>query len=243
MNKDKNPLKITAIKTSLFKLGQDLEKFILDHLSSYHIQEGTLLAITSKLFSLAENRVAHQTSDKVALIQQEADEYLGEGGHGFHLSIKEGLMMASSGIDQSNSPTGDFLLLPKNPYNLLQKLHKSLKKKLNLKTLGLLMTDSHTTPLRRGVLGVGLAYYGFQAIDNQIGEEDLFGRELKVTTINNVDALSAAAVWIMGEGNDQTPLALIEGASLQWQDHSTPDEIKIPLEEDLYRILFQNKKK
>ena len=231
-------LKIKSIQTSLFPLGGDLAHFIIKNLSSSPVKEKTVLAISSKLFSLAQNRNI-QTENKEQLIKKEADQYLGPGAYGFHLTIKEGLLLPSAGIDLSNSPTGEYLLFPKNPYLLLNKLWTTLKSTWNLKTLGLLMTDSHTTPLRRGVTGVALAHWGFQAVKDCRGQKDLYQKELKVTTINNVDALAAAAVWMMGEGSECRPLALIEYADLQWENVSSKKDIAIPLEEDLYKPLLE----
>ena len=149
------------------------------------------------------------------------------------------MLLPSAGIDQSNSPTGDYLLFPKYPYQSLKTLWQALKTNWSLKNLGLIMTDSHTTPLRRGVTGVGIAHFGFQAVLDQKGTNDLYGRELKVTTINHVDALAAAAVWVMGEGKEQCPLAIIKGAMLNWKGDSSSKDIRISPEEDLYRPLFQ----
>ncbi|MDE0151588.1 MAG: coenzyme F420-0:L-glutamate ligase [Bdellovibrionales bacterium] len=234
------PLKITPITTALFQQGENLGQFIVNSLSDYPIKEESILAVSSKLFSLAEGRVV-KTTDKKHLIQQEADEDLGESSHGYHLTIKEGLLLPSAGVDQSNSPTGDYLLFPKNPYLSLKKIWNFLTSHWSLKKFGLLMTDSHTTPLRRGVTGVALAHWGFKAVKDLREKPDLYGRELKVTTVNNVDALASSAVWLMGEGNERRPLALIENAKLEWSSSSSSEEIRIPIEEDLYKNLLKNK--
>ncbi len=233
-------LKITSITTPLFKQGGNLEQFILDALSNDFIKEEAVLAVSSKLFSLAENRVVH-TTNKKQLVQQETDEDLGESSYGHHLTIKEGLLLPSAGVDQSNSPTGGYLLFPKNPYLSLKTLWDALTTHWSLKRFGLLMTDSHTTPLRRGVTGIALAHWGFKAVKDLRGKKDLYGKELKVTTINNVDALASGAVWLMGEGSERRPLALIENASLDWSSSSSSEEIRIPIEEDLYKNLLKNK--
>jgi len=236
----KPSLKITPITTALFQQKENLGQFIINSLSDYSIKEESVLAVSSKLFSLAENRVV-KTTNKKQLIQQEADKDLGESSYGYHLTIKEGLLLPSAGVDQSNSPTGDYLLFPKNPYLSLQKLWDFLTHHWSLKKFGLLMTDSHTTPLRRGVTGVALAHWGFKAVKDLRETEDLYGRKLKVTTVNNVDALASGAVWLMGEGNERRPLALIENIDLEWSPSSSSNEIRIPIEEDLYKNLLKNK--
>lgn len=238
----KKTFKVQAIETPIFRPGDHLAEFIIQALDSYKVPEKSILVVTSKLFSLVEGlMVKLDSEDKESLIKHESDQYIGKGVHDFHLTIKHGLLMPSAGIDQSNSPENDHLLLPRDPYKSLEDLWPVLREQWKLKQLGLLMTDSHTTPLRRGVTGVGLAHWGFKAVRDCRGELDLFDRELKVTTINNVDALSASAVWAMGEGADQCPLALIEGASLEWTDSSSHQEIQIPFKEDLYNILFEDK--
>ena len=233
----KSTLQVVPIFTKLYS-DENLESFIVESLKDYSIKENSVLAITSKLFSLEENRKVSE-KDKEKIVREEADHYLAQSHYGHHLTIKEGMILPSSGIDQSNSPSGEYLLLPKNPYLSLKNLWEKLKKKWSLKTLGLLMTDSSTTPLRRGVTGVALAHWGFEAVTDLRGEEDLYKRKLQVTTINNNDALATMAVWMMGEGKEQCPLVMIENAKLQWSDKSSPDEIRIPLQEDLYRVLLE----
>src|SRR5205823_3633039 len=100
-------------------------------------------------------------------------------------------------------------------------------------------TDSKTTPLRWGVTGVALAHSGFEALNSYIGQPDLFGRPLHVTRVNVMDALAAAAVLVMGEGAEQTPLAWLDDLPfVRFQPRDpTPDEIAalaIGLDEDLY---------
>ena len=236
----KPSLKITVVSSPLFQRGGVLADFMIHALSSYSIREKMVVAISSKLFSLAENCIV-QSEDKAQLIQREADYDLGESPYGFHLTIKEGLVLPSAGIDQSNSPTGDYLLFPKKPYLSLKKLWTHLREKWQVKQLGLLMTDSHTTPLRRGVTGTAVAHWGFKAVRDCRGQKDLYQRELKVTTVNNIDALASIAVWMMGEGDEQCPVALIENASLEWEEESSSQEIRIPLAEDLYKPLFEGK--
>ena len=233
-------LKVTPIHTSLFQAGECLKTFILQELSSYSIQEKSVIAVSSKLFSLAENRIAPATQKKSSLIQKEADYDLGTSSYGYHLTIKEGLLLPSAGIDESNSPTGGYLLFPKNPYASLKKLWTSLKSQWQIQKLGLLMTDSHTTPLRRGVTGTAIAHWGFKAVRDCRGQRDLYQKELKVTTVNNIDALASTAVWMMGEGGESRPLAVIENAPLEWENKSSSKEIRIPLEEDLYQPLLKH---
>ena len=100
--------------------------------------------------------------------------------------------------------------------------------------LGVIITDSHTTPLRRGVTGVALAYAGIRGVKNFVGQPDLFGRLLQMTHINVVDALATASVLVMGESNERCPLAVLEYSRVEFTDQSDPRELQISLEDDLY---------
>ena len=119
--------------------------------------------------------------------------------------------------------------------------------KFKLKNLGVLITDSTTAPLRWGVKGIAIAHSGFSALNDYVGKPDLLGRKLKVTKVNVVDALAAAAVLTMGEGNEQMPLALIEDIPfVQFQDRNPTkkelEELRISLDDDLYSPLLKTVK-
>ena len=229
---------IKAISTSVFQKGQNLLDFILQHAST-HLNERAVLCVTSKIVSLAESRtVVKKNQSKIELIKKESEVYLGEGGYGTHLTIKEGMLIPSAGIDESNSVAGEYILYPKAPFKSAEKLRKALQNKLSLKELGLILTDSRTFPLRKGTVGVALSYSGFKGVQSLIGKKDLFGRPLKMTCMNLADALAGSAVLLMGEGAEACPLAVIEKAPLQFTQKTDMEEIKIPLKEDLYYPLL-----
>lgn len=96
------------------------------------------------------------------------------------------------------------------------------------------MTDSHTTPLRRGVTGISLAHLGFRGLQSAIGKPDLFGREMKMTTINFADGLAAAATLVMGEANEARPLEVIESEGIEFTSETDCNELKMPVQDDLY---------
>lgn len=228
-------LKIEPVRTALFHLNQNLSRFILDSIPSERIQEGSLLAVTSKIVSLAEGRVVpREAFSKEELVRREADQFLGEIGYGCFLTIKEGMLIPSSGIDESNSESGGYILYPQDPFASTERLYHELRAAWKISKLGIILTDSHTTPLRRGVTGISLAWAGFRPLKNMIGSKDLFGRELQMTQMNLADGISAAAVMLMGEGAECCPLAIIDGAAVEFSDQVHRKDLHIPLQEDLY---------
>jgi F420-0:gamma-glutamyl ligase len=107
-----------------------------------------------------------------------------------------------------------------------------------------IITDSTTAPLRVGVVGIALAHSGFLALHDYIGTPDLFGRPLRMTKANVAEALAAAAVVVMGEGSEQTPLAQLTDlpfVTFQDADPSATElaAMRIAPEDDLYGPLIE----
>lgn len=228
-----------AITTPVFSQGDDLAQFIYASVDRRLVREGLVLAVTSKIVSLAEGRtVPRDQAVKLELIKREADVYLGPMGHGSHLTITKGLLLASAGIDESNSENGDFILYPEDPFMSAQALWKTLREKWKIKDLGIILTDSRTTPLRLGVTGFALAHWGIKGLRRCVGDKDLFGRELKMTSVNVVDGLAAAATLLMGEAAESRPLVVIhpgaDSLAVLFADEVSPEELCSTLDDDLY---------
>lgn len=232
-------LGVQPIQTSIFR-GGDLSDFIIRSVPKSLVQEEMVLAITSKIVSIAENRlVSRDKISKEDLVKQEADVFLGEIGYGCFLTIKNGLLIPSAGIDESNSENGDYILYPEDPFQSAEKLWLKLREHWNISKLGIVLTDSHTTPLRRGVTGIALSYWGFEPLRKLIGSKDLFGRELQMTNMNLVDGIAASAVLTMGEGSESAPIAIVQGLDIEFCEVSSLDRLSIPLSEDLYEPILK----
>ena len=117
-------------------------------------------------------------------------------------------------------------------------LRNKLRQKYGVRHLGVLITDSRTIPLRAGVTGVTLGYAGFRGIKDYRGTPDIFGRKFKFSRTNIADSLATAAVLVMGEGNERQPLAIIERAPAEFCDRVNRAELRIDIQEDMYRPLF-----
>ena len=231
-------LQVRALFTNIYHLGDDFKSFLIENIKEL-FKEGEILAVTSKVVSLSENRVVPRKSiEKKDLIHREADHYLGEIEYGCHLTIKQGLLIPSAGVDESNIQGDNYILYPLDPFQSAKTIHGWIEGAFNLKKFGVLLTDSHTVPLRRGVLGAALAYYGFRGVENKIGTKDLFGKKLNMTQINIADALAVAATHTMGEGAEGAPLAIVK-ASVDFCRLPNNSELRIPLKEDLYRPLLE----
>ncbi len=224
--------KITAEDTDLFLI---LDKYLPK------LKEGSVVAITSKIVAICEGRVVDPKSiDKDELVKQEAEVYLPRSmsKYNFLLTLKHNMIIASSGIDESNA-NGLYVLWPKDPQGTANAVREYLQKKFKIKNVGIIITDSRTSPLRWGVTGIALAHSGFSALNNYIGKKDIFKKPLKVTMANIADGLAGASVLSMGEGAEQTPMAVIENLPfVEFQGRNpTAKELKqlrIELKDDIY---------
>jgi F420-0:gamma-glutamyl ligase len=185
-------------------------------------------------------------SDKDELTIREADLYLPRkfvpGAWVMH-TMKNNVFIPSAGIDESNA-AGYYILWPWDVKRTAKELWSWLRKKYHVKDLGVIITDSHTIPLRRGVLGISLAHYGFEPLKDYRETPDLFGRLLKMTQTNIADGIAAAAVMLMGEGKEGTPLCIIKDVpwvrfvSKPVKSKKSFSSFEIKTKEDLYYPLL-----
>lgn len=231
---------ITPIKTAKILPGStDIFSLLDASLSS--IDEGSVLAITSKVISLCENRVVPLgTKDKEELMVDESAYYLPaeHSKYGHRFTITNNTLIPSAGIDESNG-SGHYVLWPKDPQKSANAIRQYLSERFSLKHIGVVITDSTCQSLRLGTAGIAIAHSGFNALNDYVGKPDLFGRLLGVTQSNIAGGLAAAAVLAMGEGAEQTPLCVIEKLPfVKFQERDpTPEELsslRIPLEDDLF---------
>ncbi len=228
-------MQIKAIKTRIFRETEALLPFILKYIKK--IPEGSVLVVTSKIVALSEGRtvVFKNEKQKIALIKEESN--LAIKTKNTWLTIKDDMVMAFSGIDESNS-NGKLTLLPKDSFESAKVLRKKLIQNLRLKNLGVLVTDSGFLPLRTGTIGLALGYAGFKGIRNYIGKKDIFGRILKFSRTDIADSLATSAVLCMGEGKEQQPLAIITNAPVVFTEKINKKELRIKTTKDIYAPLF-----
>ena len=238
-------MEITPIKTH--KITKK-DKSILEILDKYldEFENNSILVVTSKIISITEGRIVPvEGSNKDELVEQESEYYLPkeENKYGFHLTITQNLLIPAAGIDESNG-NGFYILWPENPFQSANKIREYLVNRFRIKHAGVIITDSKTTPLRWGTTGVAISYSGFKPLKDYIGKPDLFNREMRVTTSNIMDGLAAGAVSIMGEGQEQTPIAVISDISnVEFVDRNPTEEeienLKIDLETDVYSSILK----
>lgn len=236
---------VEPILTKPVTTSHNLLAFLDDYLPD--LEEHSIVVLTSKVISIMEGNILPvPQTNKEDLIIREAEQYIprDQSKYGVTLTIKDSVLIANSGIDESNG-NGNFILWPRDPFKTASLVYEYLQEDCELEECGVIITDSRVTPMRWGTIGVALAWSGFSPLNSYIEMPDIFGRHLKHTKASIIDGLAAAAVVAMGEGNEQTPLAVISDIPfVHFTGHApTDDEIEdlqIEPEDDLFAPLLMS---
>ena len=236
--------------------GDDLAALTLAALADQQLsfQAGDILVVAQKVVSKAEGQLiklddveptaraielAGETDKDPRLVQlilDESSDLLRKKPGVLIMRHRLGMVGAHAGIDQSNISHADgetALLLPKDPDTSAANLRDALREATGVE-LGVIIADSMNRPWRLGTIGCAIGSSGITVLDDHVGGADLFGRELKVTLINRVDAIAATATLLMGETTERTPMALVRGFEPEDSPART-SELYRPLDEDLFR--------
>jgi len=250
----RTPLTVIPVQAPVQRAPFPLIDTILDavHTDEATLQEADVLAISSKYVAISEGRIIdldsvqpgkqaaalaaqYNMDERVAqLVVEEADHIFGGIPMGFLLTWRSGIIAPNAGLDRSNIPSGQAVLLPENPYESAHRIRQALKERLGI-GLGVILTDSWLMPGRWGTTGVALAAAGFQPVQDERGKEDLFGNPMTVTQRGIADSLSVCAQTVMGERDEACPLAIVRGAEVQMTDaRLNQEDISIPWEMCIY---------
>lgn len=146
------------------------------------------------------------------VVLDESDRIVG-GIPGFLLCMKNGTLLPNAGVDASNAPPGHVTPLPRDPDASARQLRSILEASAGV-SLGVVIADSRTHAMRLGCSGVAIGCAGIQAVIDERGRTDLYGRVLQVTKRAVADNIVSAAELVMGEADEAVPAALVRGLGL-----------------------------
>ncbi len=232
----------------------DLIETLLESLAQaeLQLQDGDALAVSSKYAAIAAGRI-HKLEDIEAsprarqlarrynmspaiaqLALDEADHVFGGIGQGFLLTARGGIISPNAGLDRSNIPSGQVVLLPEDPFKSAEAIYEALRQRLG-RRVGVVLTDSWLLPGRYGTGGIALGAAGFKPIKDERGKDDLFGNPMAVTQVGVADSLAACAQVVMGERDQAIPFALLRGADIELSDERySAADISIPWQQCIY---------
>ncbi len=227
--------------------GDDLAKLITERVD---LEAGDVLTVASTIVSKAEWRAADlaefPAGPRATEIAENLEELTGEQKDPrFAQAVLEestdllieapflltetrfGHVAVNAGIDRSNIPGHDLLLLPKRPAESAERIRAGLPA-----GVAVIVTDTCGRPFRHGQRGVALGYAGMHASRDWRGEPDRDGRELGVTVESVVDELAAAGNLVAGEGAGGTPAVVVRGFDRSGEGS---DELFRAVSDDLIR--------
>ena len=203
-----------------FRSGDDLAVLIGDAVAApdhQGLQDGDILAITSKIVSKAEGRTV-VAADREDAITSETVRVVATRGMTRIVQNAWGQVMAAAGVDASNTPDGTVLLLPENPDASAAALCAAWRTRFGIR-IGVVITDTFGRPWREGQTDVAIGAAGLRVLDDLRGTRDASGHELHVTQPAVGDEIAAAADLVKGKANG-TPVAVVRGLG-----HLVTDEL------------------
>jgi coenzyme F420-0:L-glutamate ligase/coenzyme F420-1:gamma-L-glutamate ligase len=145
---------------------------------------------------------------------------------------KHGFVCASAGVDASNAPAPDTLvLLPEDPDASAAHLRARLRE-LAGRDVAVIVSDSFGRAWRQGTTDVAIGCAGLAPLLDLDGERDGTGYELHATVIAVADELAGAAELVRGK-LEGVPVAIVRGFAARGDGNA--QELVMPAERDLFR--------
>jgi len=236
----------TALTTRPLKPPKDDLEAVLAAYLPEALPEESVLVISSKVVAIGQGRCEPIPVDgdvsayKEALAYREAEYVLPKDDaypYPRIFTVTEGSLISSAGIDQSNGD-GFFVLWPHDPMAAARALRTYIKSIRQVNALGVIISDSHSSPLRNGAFGFGIGYAGIRAQYDYRDTPDIFGRHLQFERLNVIDSLAASAGVVMGEGGECTPVVLIEDIPHALFSETESDDpllaLQVPMDQDVF---------
>lgn len=215
--------------------------------------DGDVLAVAHKAVSKAEGRTrrldavtpgrraaaiaARHGRDPrlVQVVLDEAAEVL-RAEHGVLVCVtRQGLVCANAGVDRSNAPAGEVVLLPLDADASARALRARIGELRGVRP-AVVITDSFGRAWRLGQVDVAVGAAGIEAFDDWRGRRDAHGRDLVATRIAVADAVAAAADLARAKDSGE-PAVLVRGLGrcVTAGDGPGAAALRRPPEEDLFR--------
>src|SRR2546422_9613867 len=215
----------------LLKPGDDLPQLIVESARKvgWGIREKDVLVVGQKAVSKAEGRlvdiasvrpskralvIARKTGRKPGfgqIVLNDSKKILRADKMALIVTTKHGWTCLNAGVDKSNVK-GDqnYALLPTNPDASARKIRNRIRQ-LTGKTIGVIITDTHSRPFRLGQVEETIGIAGLKPHADYRGQRDLFGYQLKFKNVALADEVAGAAVTVLGQRKGEDPASVFRG--------------------------------
>ncbi len=210
--------------------GDDLGGLIAGAVGAKLVDEDVLV-VTHKVVSKAEGRVVPE-SNKLEAAVRESKRILRRSGTLFISETKHGFVCANAGVDGSNAPIGEVVLLPIDPDLSARRLRARLKHLAGVE-VAVIISDTFGRPWRLGQTDVAIGVAGMSPFMDYRGTNDSQDRLLLATRICVADEIAGAAEMVMGKA-EGICAAIVRGAMIT-RTRGSATEIVRPPGDDLFR--------
>ena len=225
--------------------GDDLAELVG---ATVELEDGDVVVLAQKIVSKSEGRVVRladvepserareiagdEDARRIEVILREAARVVRVRPPLVIAETTHGFICASAGVDSSNAPEPDMLvLLPEDPDASAQHIRERLLE-LTRRDVAVLITDSFGRPWRQGTTDVALGAAGLQVLLDLRGRQDRAGYELHYTMIAIADEIASAGELVMGKTSG-IPAAVVRGLDVAGDARAR--DLVIPEERDLFR--------
>jgi coenzyme F420-0:L-glutamate ligase/coenzyme F420-1:gamma-L-glutamate ligase len=235
----------------LVRRGDEVGKLIVRTLRSQGLSllPGDVLVVAQSIVSKAEGAVVdlrgvrpselarrlsrrlEKDPREVEVVLREAREIV-RSSHVLITRTEHGFVCANAGVDHSNVEGERVTLLPRDPDRSAEEIRRRIREELGVE-VAVIISDTQGRAFRTGCLGVAIGVAGMKPLLDLRGRRDLYGKRLKVTVVAQADALAAAAVSVMGEAGEGTPVVLVRGAVYE-RGRGSARELVRSREKDLF---------
>jgi coenzyme F420-0:L-glutamate ligase / coenzyme F420-1:gamma-L-glutamate ligase len=201
--------------------------------------EGQLVAVDHVRPSRKASELAKMTGKSpgfVELVLRDSRRVMRADKLALIVRTKRGWTCLNAGIDKSNvkGPL-TVALLPRDPDGSAFRIRQEIKRCTG-KTVGVIITDTHSRPFRLGQVEETIGIAGLSPFVDYRGSKDLFGYELRFKNVAVADELAGTAELVMGQGREAVPAAIVRGlARVRFQNRARSSDLVVSRREDLFR--------
>lgn len=219
---------------------------------NHNLIDKDIVVVTHKIISKSEGRVVDLRdiipsleARKIAKIQKKdprmVEIILSESSELIHLEngviiseTKHGFVCANAGVDTSNVDEDENMvtLLPIDPNGTANMMREEIKRR-EKRDVGIVITDTFGRPFREGQINIAIGISGVEPIISYIGENDMFGKSLRITEIAVADEIASAAELVMRKSL-RVPAAIVRGWEFEFKKVTASKLIR-PKQNDFFR--------
>lgn len=171
------------------------------------LADGDVLVVTSKVVSKAEGRLRRGSREDA--LPGETARVVARRGETTIVRNHLGLTMAAAGIDNSNVPQGQIVLLPEDPDGSARELREGISERAGV-NVAVVVSDTAGRAWREGQTDIAIGAAGLVVAEDYAGRTDAHGNELAVTLPAVADELAGAAELATGKLGGR-PFAVVRG--------------------------------